>query len=89
MGRNLHAQINAPPTSAHTPTPISDAPARVRCVLAFALNVGAGVGAGVDAEMVGDGVCVADAALETIVGVPVGAGVGIDDGATVEALVGV
>ena len=39
--------------------------------------------------MVGDGVCVADAALETIVGVPVGAGVGIDDGATVEALVGV
>ena len=68
---------------------MSNAFARVRCVLAFALNVGAGVGAGADAEMVGDGVCVADAALETIVGVPVGAGVGIDDGATVEALVGV
>ena len=95
MGRNLHAQINAPPTSAHTPPTISDAPARVRCVLAFALNVGAGVGADAISEIVGKGVCDADAPLKkpvdaaigAAVGAAVSSAVGVEDGAALQGLV--
>ena len=88
MGRNLHAQINAPPTSAHTPPTISDAPSCVRCVLAFALNVGVGVGADAISEIVGKGVCDTDTPLTKPVGAAVGAAVGVEDGAVLEGLVG-